>query len=306
MIWLLIFLSITTILSTANSFYLRKWTLLKPKTCPNFLFLGDSHAQTSIHPEIFKNELNMAQSSEELVFTYYKLKYMLSNCPIIDTIAYSLSYHSLLEYELKPTNFANESMMRYSLILDDYLNITEWNQLKVLWLNFIYWKLGLPNKYIWNYSIQAFRNELSFDKLPFRGGAVIHKKSNIDKANVIEVINRHFFSESGEAHNLSNMQLFYLQRLIQLCQDKNVNLIFYTTPVSQSYMDRLPKNYSKWQHSILHYLRNQPSCHVLNLSEKSVAPELLYDHDHLNEVGAINFSKALRRSIDSLLLSSTY
>jgi hypothetical protein len=270
---------------------LSRWKEVCPQSCKNLVILGDSHAQTAFDSLSLPTYLNMAQSSEELVFTYYKLNHLIKSCCKIDTVIISLSFHTLLEYAFKPSDFANESMNRYALILDDFNTISEWNTHKAFWINLLYWRMGLPNKNTLNYSFQSINNELTFDRLPFRGGSVRHQNSNILKADIDKLISRHFFSKSGETIKISKMQLFYLLQLIQLCQTYNIQMIFVNTPVSESYLNHMPKKYERWLKHIQSYLQMQHRCMVLDLSRTQNKPDFFYDHDHLNLDGAREFTR---------------
>jgi hypothetical protein len=296
--WSFIFLGLTGIFSLFNVYQLNKWKDVSPASCPKIVFLGDSHAQTAFDSLIFINSLNMAQSSEELVFSYYKLKHLIKLCPNLDTIAISLSYHTLLKYDSKEVNFANESMMRYALIMEDYTKISEWNHHKVFWTYLLYWKLGFPNKQILDYSIQAFNQDLKFDKLPFRGGSIRHQESYMEKADIHEIMNRHFYSTSGKPIGPSRMQLFYLYRILQLCKDKNIHLLFINTPVSKSYTSQMPDKYNIWLKTTHTFLRKQTGCTVFDYGAFIDSSSLFYDHDHLNVKGTEQFSKHLRQAIN--------
>lgn len=299
-IWLSLFLIATGIICFVNAGLLKRLSEVRPHTTPNILFLGDSHAQTAIDSAVFPAALNMAQSSEELVFTYYKLKYMLNACPDLDTVAISLAYHTLLEYEEKSPAFADESMMRYALILEDYMRITEWNYLKVFWLQALHWKLGLPNKFVWDYTMQAYRGQQTFDKAPFRGGSISHEAAHLDSADIDEIMNRHFFPEAGKACGISQMQLYYLQRILALCRNHNVFLIVYNSPVSKKYAAAMPHRYALWLQSTYHYLSGQAGCRVFDYGNAMESESMFYDHDHLNREGAQLFSAQLRAGIDRI------
>lgn len=299
-IWLSIFLMLTGILCFVNAGFLKTWAEQVPEKAPDILFLGDSHAQTAIHPDIFPDALNMAQSSEELVFTYYKLKHMLRVCPELDTVAISLSFHTLLHYEEKVPAFADESMMRYALLLEDYEKIDEWNKLKSFWLHILYWKLGLPNKFIWDYTSQAYRKAQTFEKAPYRGGYISHEEAHIDSADINEIMKRHFFPDGDKACLLSHMQLYYLQSMIQLCRSHEVVLIFYNSPVSKKYAQAMPLQYAVWLQAAYAYLNRQEGCFVFDYHTAMESDGHFYDHDHLNLKGAKLFSEKLRASIDRL------
>jgi len=299
-LWLSVFICITGIISCVNRYYLQSLLEVKSEALFHILLSGDSHIQTALNEEKIPGSLNIAQSSEELVFTYYKLKHFINLHPETDTLLFGLSLHTCLSYDKKPIAFADESMRRYGLLLEDYCKISEWNTYKTFWLHLLYWKIGLPNKFIWDYSKRAFKNETRFEELPFRGGSVKHASANLDTADVQVILDRHFQTETSGGTEISRMQLFYLIRLVQLCQAHAIVPVFINTPLSNEYKENTPKKYFLWHARILSLLSQKYNCFTLDYANINFERELYYDHDHLNESGMNVFSEKLRMDINDL------
>jgi hypothetical protein len=62
------------------------------------IFIGDSHMEKAINDSLLENSVNLAQSSESLYFSYYKLKILLEHNPTIKDVYLGFSYHSVSSY----------------------------------------------------------------------------------------------------------------------------------------------------------------------------------------------------------------
>lgn len=62
------------------------------------VFLGDSHVRYAVYNNLLSHSINLANSSESIYFSYYKLKQLLKANQSIETVYLGFSYHNISDY----------------------------------------------------------------------------------------------------------------------------------------------------------------------------------------------------------------
>jgi hypothetical protein len=238
------------------------------------IFMGDSHIEQAINDTLLDHSVNIAQNSESLYFSYYKLKIILEQNPSIKEVYLGFSYHSVSSYYDKFIfgEFSNVISSRYF----SFLPFKE--KLKILIANrndfFSYLKVVTKNDIlnIWR------------EKKTFQGGFA-NSFSNT-KASEESIEKRVLFQyyNKGSLNEYSLINIEYLNKIKDLCKNSNVNLILVNTPVHTLYKNKLPKKFKvKYEQ-----LSESGRFKILDLSN-ILSEEYFFipDGDHVSQKGAI-------------------
>lgn len=196
--------------------------LKMPKNSIDVLFLGSSHSYCSLNPQLFKEQLsleafNLGSGTQSFANSYYILKEALKsqNPQIVIQDIYSSSYQVALselnagvknfpEFDLKETelyqSFSCSEKMLYGI---SYLNLEQT----------LYFMLSSQNPKSETKNIRGF--EPSSKKL---------------SAKEVEIITA-YQQKALELNKTFEQNLDYLDKIIKLCAENNIKLIFITSPM---------------------------------------------------------------------------
>jgi hypothetical protein len=204
----------------------------KTDTGVQSLFMGDSHVECAINPALLPDAVNLSQSSEALLFSYFKIKYILQNNPAVKRIYLGFSYHNISTYadEFTYGKYAYDVASRYFFILplEQKEEIIKHNlkQLpKFLGKLLINGSTTLIEKEE-NYSfLGSYKNEYK---------NVIASKQSMDYRISLQ------FYENGKQRGFSADNIVYLNKIILLCKEKNIELVLLKTPLHNYYKSKVP------------------------------------------------------------------
>ena len=238
------------------------------------IFMGDSHIEQAIDDTLLENSVNLAQNSESLYFSYYKLNILLEHNPSIKEVYLGFSYHSVSSYYDKFIfgEFSNAISSRYFSLLPFK------EKLKILIANrndfFSYLKVVTKNDIlnIWR------------EKKTFQGGFANSFSNTKASEESIEkrVLFQYYNKGSLNEYSLKNIE--YLNKIKDLCKNSNVNLILVNTPVHKLYKNKIPKKFKiKFEQ-----LSESTKIKILDLSGL-LSEEYFFipDGDHVSQKGAI-------------------
>ena len=237
------------------------------------IFMGDSHMEKAINDTLLENAVNLAQSSESLYFSYYKLKILLEQNPSIEEVYLGFSYHSVSSYYDKFIfgEFSNAISVRYFSLLPFK------EKLKILIANrkdfFSYLKVVVKNDIL----------TILSERKPFQGGfenSFSNTKAS-EKAIEKRVLFQYYNEESLTEFSLKNIE--YLFKIKDLCAKSNVNLILVNTPVYKLYKNKIPKKFKvKFEQ-----LSESEKIKTIDLSDL-LSEEYFFipDGDHVSQKGA--------------------
>jgi|GEM_PF-6433060 hypothetical protein len=222
---LCLFLWLATIIS--NQIY----QLSLPKNSEiSVLVLGDSHAQSGINIDSkVNNSLNLAASAESFYFCHQKLQYFIAKKVKVESVILAVGPHSLSKsldskWLFDELNFIEKMRSYWPLInfssIGEYITNAHFSRS-------VYFEL-IPELLYQNfYTIERF---VLLGKSPFIGGYTESENNNKIKLvpEVSDSINKKLTLEGAA---ISELQLFYLNKIVQLCNENSVKLILLNTPL---------------------------------------------------------------------------
>jgi hypothetical protein len=246
------------------------------------IFVGDSHMQCGINDAVIANGINFSQDAESYYFTFQKLEKILALNKEIKTIYLGFSYHNLSSY-YDDYIFGKENLeisSRYFFILPPaekrkFMIYNSDNE--ILYFNKIIVK-GILN-------IRDKKNNYSF----FGGYQnnfyeVGSKKKSMDKR-----IKNQFF-KNDTITRFSEINLSYLDKIMELCKRENKDLIVLNTPLDSYYKSKIPQEYVYKYNQII----ESKKLKVIDFNAVAFKNnDFLKDGDHVSKKGAILISKML-------------
>ena len=237
----------------------------------NKLIIGDSHTQLAIDDKLLPNSQNLCQSAEGLIFTYYKLNFLLNTNNKIDSILLGFSYHSLSSYYnrtiFNPSITANyffilPANVQFEFIAKNNMNIFTLLQKSI--------KQGVTNLFTkQNYSCIG-----NYD--------IIKTDSIMSEKTILERINDQYYT-NGKINDFSESNLYYYNQIVKLCKSKVIKLIILSTPMHPNYKGKIP---CKFQ-TKLSSLTNNPKNLFIDFDGLKLDDiDFLPDGDHLARTGA--------------------
>ena len=242
------------------------------------LILGHSQPECAFNDSLISNVKNMAQGGEAYFYTYQKIKKLLPENPQIKTLYVSFS-NNQIEPRMDEWTYDDEHVgnyfPKYAAQLDgeDYTLLLQHNYKAVL-----------------SGELKALKNNLTFlakgenDFLKNNnwGGYLRLKRNKLDsiiKVNFINTIKKEF------SNSVSTINVSYLEKIVEFCQQKNVKVIFYRTPIH-------PILFNEYDEQKFQHLRKQKFAQIpfLDFHDFKLAPDEMGDFDHLNYKGARKFS----------------
>lgn len=242
------------------------------------LILGHSQPECAFNDSLISNVKNMAQGGEAYFYTYQKIKKLLPENPQIKTVYLSFS-NNQIEPRMDEWTYDDEHLgnyfPKYAAQLDgeDYALLLQHNYKAVL-----------------SGELKALKNNLTFlakgenDFLKNNnwGGYLYLKRNKLDsiiKVNFIQTIKKEF------SHSVSTINVSYLKKIVEFCQQKNVKIIFYRTPVH-------PILFNEYNEQKFQQLRKQKFAKIpfLDFHDFKLTNDEMGDFDHLNFKGARKFS----------------
>lgn len=247
----------------------------------NILINGDSHMEVSLNPDYFKSAINISQGGENVILSYWKLKYILKKVKI-DTLIMSLSYNNISINE--NNKFFNNSMtpevMRRTILTNEFETID--SILKIDYKE--YYKA-----YFRHMCLYPTTNQYTFI-----GGFSPSEYSNL-LPNVDKRIKKHYFNKKNEVA-VSEIIISYVDSIVNLCKKNKTTPIFVTTPLHKSYFEKIPQPIKERFEEEKKKL-SEKNVKTFDFSEVYFEDELYYDCDHLNSKGAEKFSKLFVKSL---------
>ena len=267
--------------------YKHKINNIKIDDSIHILISGDSHTQTGIDDSKIKNSLNISQTSEHFLYTYNVLKLLLDNNSQLNKVILGVSFHSFSKVYDKFIHDGDKTIHmfpRYFPILD-IESIIDINKLPLMEFRGIFKNV-----------VKGLFNKPEISDYSFIGSFHKSTESNLNDSTINAAIQRHYYTEKGELYNYSHYQIKYLNKIIELCNTKNIELIIINTPIHYNYYKKIPINF------LLHYYSTiqQFGDKIIFWDFFSVDFPIDYygDGDHLNSTGAEKFSLIISERIN--------
>jgi hypothetical protein len=240
------------------------------------IFVGDSHVQQCVNDSIVPNALNIAQSAEPYYFTYFKLDRLLVSNTSIKKIYLGYSYHNLSDYydDFVFGTYSKDIIPRYFYILpnNQKLNVirNNANNIGTLLINIL--RNGVSSSFFGSYQSEFTKTAAS--------------KTAMDKRLKLQ------FYKSDTLSSFSAFNLLYLDKIVNLCKEKNIELILLNTPLNDYYKSKIPAQY------IAEYNRISKKYNFKIINFESLIFEddcFIPDGDHVSLKGAIIASQYISK-----------
>ncbi len=250
------------------------------------LMVGDSHPLTSLDDSLIEGAVNLAQSGEHLLYSHQVLKHLLGMMPNVEQVVLGLSYHSFtksFDRAVMQSSKLNTMYPRYFQVLDKEAisDIAD-----------------SPREYarlILRVMLKSILKEE--DRFPFIGKFSPMTENELEEDVVQVAVQRHYYQPDGEELEFSKLQLKYLDKIISLCKQQEVELVIFSAPIHDSYSAQIPEKFrqhfdglmagklSNLTHLDFHHFELPDSCYL--------------DGDHINLHGAAVVSPIVDRKLRS-------
>ncbi len=217
--------------------------------------------------KLIPNSINIAQDCECFYFSYFKIKNLLDNNESIDTLYLGFSFHSLSDYYddfIFGQNSAHITA-RYFFVFP--------NSEKVRFLKYNQENVSLLLK---NAIESGWKKEWmgGYENI-FKGQSAAQK--SMDKRALFQ------FYENGKPVGFSAINHEYLEKTVQLCREKKVELRFLNTPLHDYYQGKIPAEHvQKYEAAVRVHQLKVVDFAGLVLGDDCFIP----DGDHVSEKGA--------------------
>lgn len=280
------------------------------------VYFGDSHAMTSFDPEVIDGSFNASIDSETYFHTLFKMTALLNNNPQIKNVILSYSYHNLSIAEnehflygekyymlLDPgareliRTAGNGKYLKYEYEFGDNIFENLWIDIQhsfnsaLLWIKY---DIGLPvaaNKYL-NFFITLNQGIPDLNEHPLFPGIYKSNKTNLSST----VMNRTIDEEYFYKHEIgsSDLMIESLNKMVENCHKKNVNMILVNTPLHPKFRNMIPDFYFELHKKCLDNIKTKfNNIHYFDYSFKHYPDSLFGDGDHLNAIGTSVFSNEI-------------
>ena len=254
---------------------------LQVKDC-TVIAIGDSHIMTGINPSFSNTMKNYAQSSEPYVASYWKIDKLLRGNPDIGVVLLGFGYHNLSSY-YDDKLLTNEA----TAIFNNNIQLLGRNKIDHL----DYDHKRFVNSFIVNQCIYP-----QFDRLYL--GGFRNTDSNLEKSNVEKTIAKHFYDGNTIRNFSDSFNLVYLDKIVDLCSEYDVQLVLVRTPTSSAYYRKVPNSFKSKYLSIVCTM-NKRGINTF-ASNKEASQYYFKDHSNLSTKGAGVFTPLLLNYIESI------
>ncbi|SFD07753.1 hypothetical protein [Algibacter pectinivorans] len=268
------------IISIAALVFLPKSEYYKIDPAIKNLYVGDSHIQYAIVDSLLVESQNIAVEAETFYFSYFRLKKILESENNIEKVYLGLGYHSLSsindDFVYGKSSFSTAPKYFYLLPFSE--------QKKVLYSNYKSNHLHNYFKILIKSSFRPLVNNSKFGGYSNYFYSTASKKRIMDKR-----INYHFYKDKL-VNGYSNLNLFYLEEIINLSKKYKFDLVIINTPLDPYYKEKIPKKFiNKYDEIINKFNLKLIDFYNLRFDESCFIP----DGDHLSVNGAIKMTKEL-------------
>jgi len=257
-------------------------TLNAPRVESEILIVGDSHTERSLNPGLFPSAQNISQGAEPYYVTFWKLKELLPRSSV-ETVLLGFAHHNLSTFNDRKLIDDTWSSGLFGRVY----TIAEIDSLQGIEVD----RSGFFRT--------KFRNMCLYPKWNHDGYMGRYFNEDVSDLTDPETpIARHFFQNGGNA-GVSGAELAFLDSIVALSARENVELILVTSPVHDSYYERIPDNFVAGFDEKKRELEAN-GIRVLDYSRLDVSNDEFFNTDHLNETGAKRFSPLVRERIAAI------
>jgi hypothetical protein len=269
--------------------YLYKWNKVRNienKIAESYttIIMGDSQMRRFSSYNFSDSTFNYATSAEHSYFTFLKLEGLLShtrnkiNTVIIGVMPFHFtSYFD--EYANVSHPQGNSSLKRYIFYINpfknDFFSISNLPQGKSI-VSSIFTK----DAFDWGYFASSSKNP---------------------DASIIDKTIEGIFDETKDRKLL--IEEFYLEKIVNLCNQKNIRLVFVSPPVHNLYKSKIQSFY--WL-KLAEFIKRNNVIEYYNYLDQGVDNEFMTDGVHLNINGGKFYSLKINHNLKSIQNDAVY
>ncbi len=253
------------------------------------LIVGDSHTQTALNDSLIPQSINLSQSSEHFLYTYNVLRLLLENNPQLERVVLGVSFHSFGE---RYDTYINDGE-KVQFMFPKYFPILEPSSVADL--------RSFPLKQIYPMYKNVFKffsPPKSIHHYPFLGDFYYSERSSLTDSIVNATIQRHYYEASGETVGFAFYQQKYLEKIVTLCEQQQVQLTLINSPLHPSYTQKIPAKFKEHYYTVLKELGE--TTQLIDWHELRFPEEAYGDGDHLNAIGAKQFTPVAAERLGNL------
>lgn len=249
-----------------------------------YLFLGHSQTECAVNDALIPKSKNLSQGGEAYFYTYPKLKKLLQDNPQIKVVFVSFSNNQI---EKKMDDWAfddihlNQYFAKYGFLMgkEDFYLIAKYNPSYFFQANLA----ALED------NIKTIAKRKSLVEKQNWGGYLPIKHSKLDSLKKVNYIAH---MKQNHTNAISENSIQNLEKMVRLCKNSGVQLIFVRTPFDKD----LKKIYNENQFQEIRkkYFANIP---FWDFRDTPISNDGFLDYDHLNKKGAEEFSLILNDKI---------
>lgn len=251
------------------------------------IIIGHSQTECGLNDSLISNTQNLSFGGEAYIYNYHKLKKLVEVNPQLQKVYVSFS-NNQVGANISKWVYGDEKLTHYFpkynylMEVEDYTAIAEENPKGILISEV---------KSIVNNAKSVLKREKTVFKDRNWGGYLSLNKQKLDsliKANHIVKLKKEISKTE------SQINLYYLDKIVAFCKEKQLKLVFVRTPMHPSLFavqnEALFQRIRKAKYNDIPFL----DFHNFKLDNNEFA-----DFDHLNKDGAIRLSKAFDQQVQS-------
>lgn len=286
------FLALTTVLLLSFilliNFFIKKNSNFKISKKTDKIIIGHSHSECAFDDSVISNFTNFSDSGEAYFYNYFKIVELLKQNPQIKVVFVELSNNQILESADKKIWEDKYMSNRFPLYAP--------------FMDFSSQKLLLENNtagFLDGLSLAARDNLAAIWKGDYKYTKKIGGFRRLKRDNLLEALaSRENETNSGEIKStLSQYDLYYLKKIIDLCKEKKVSIYLVRSPLHSEYQGlRNEELYQQALRSLFFDLE------LLDFKNFPLASSEFGDPQHLNYRGAKKFSGFFNQLLEKGLL----
>ncbi|WP_297338012.1 hypothetical protein [Algoriphagus sp.] len=260
---IILFLSINLLINKKGNF--------DESTQSSTYILGHSHAEFAYNDTLINKTKNFANSAEPYFYTYSKLIKLSSHNPEIKLVTLEFSNNSIskaMNDWIWEEKYLNHRFTFYAPFLD-------FDQIQTLLIYNPIYTIENYFKSIINNLWKLVRDDIDYIRYFGRYSALTREMSSDE---IIEF-------EQEQSSPISSINLYYLDKIVNFCKEKNIKLIFIRTPQHESCSELANEpTFQKIYHE------NYTQVPFLDLQKFPLELNDFADVEHLNQNGARKLS----------------
>ena len=243
-----------------------------------YIMIGNSHAETAYNDSLINNFQNLASSGESYFYSFIKLQIVLEQNPQVEKVY--VEYTNLC-VTLSNDRWIWEKEFMNNRVAQYYPFISMEQKMLLLRKNWM--------EYVNSESL-ALRTNMNrilskdFDYSDELGGYNYLVRFKVD--SLLKETKQLGVSEKNNKLKKSIFSIFYLKKIVELCEDKKVEIVFVRSPLH-------PLSKERFNENVFMDVKNSDFNRVkfLDFVDFKLINEEFGDSEHLNYKGAKEYSK---------------